>query len=112
MSKYSKAEREAAAATLREAFPSGSTAYTILRHCSRSGMSRLISVVAIRPDGELWHLDRAAAAVLGWPCKGNGEGVTVGGCGMDMGFHLVYSMSAAIHGRGDRGGYAVRQRWL
>lgn len=93
---------------LRQHFPAGSTIYTICRNVSRSGMSRVISVVALTPDGPRF-LNYPAAAVLGWPVTDRGEsGVKVTGCGMDMGFHLAYSLSHALHGDG----YACSHRWL
>jgi hypothetical protein len=93
---------------LREHFPAGSTIYTICRHVSRSGMSRVISVIAITQDGPS-YLSYQAAAALGWPCTDKGEtGVKVGGCGMDMGFHLAYSLSHVLYGDG----YALKHRWL
>jgi hypothetical protein len=77
-------EKADAIATLREHFPAGSTIYTILRRVSRSGMMRVISVVAITPDGPRFLSYRAAQA-LGMTCTKTGEvGLKVGGCGMDM----------------------------
>ncbi|MFN8758825.1 MAG: hypothetical protein ACK5XA_08455 [Tagaea sp.] len=113
--KVSEAEREQARARLRELLPPGATAHTILRHRSRSGMSRRISIVVPDKDGELLCVDWLAAQVLGWPCNGNGEGIKVGGCGMDMGFHLVYSLSHSLYRADDdggRGGYTLKHRWL
>jgi hypothetical protein len=93
---------------LRTHFPAGSTIYTILRNVSRSGMSRVISVVAMTPDGPRF-LSYQAAQVLGMSCTNKGEaGVKVGGCGMDMGFHLAYNLSHLLHGDG----YACSHRWL
>jgi hypothetical protein len=53
------------------------------------------------------------------------DGITIGGCGMDMGFELVYQLGYALwpngtpapHGTRNgepdtNGGYALRQRWL
>ena len=92
----------------------GDTVYTILRHVSRSGMMRRISVVTIqRNQPRCW--DWTVSRLLGLPRTG--VGITVTGCGMDMGFHLVYSLSAALF-RGRRGiekgreGYALEHRWL
>lgn len=93
---------------LRQHFPKGSTIYTVLRSVSRSGMSRVISVVALTPDGPRF-LSYQTAAVLGIPCTDKGEaGVKVRGCGMDMGFHVAYELSKAIY----TDGYACSHRWL
>ena len=95
-------------ATLREHFPPGSTIYTICRSVSRSGMSRVISVVAITPDGPRF-LSYHVGALLKWPVTDRGEsGVKVQGCGMDMGLHVAYTLSHALHGNG----YACSHRWL
>ena len=97
-----------ALAVLREHLPAGSTIYTILRSVSRSGMLRVISVVALTPNGPRF-LSYQTAAVLGIPCTDKGEaGVKVRGCGMDMGFHVAYEISKAMHGDG----YACSHRWL
>lgn len=81
----------------------GDTLYTVLRHVSRSGMMRHISVYAIK-KGETRMLDHLAHKILDWPRVpfGKGEGIKVSECGMDMGFHLVYSLSAAVYGSGYR----------
>ena len=52
-------------------------------------------------------------------------GLVIGGCGMDMGFHVVYNLGRAMwpdgtpdphgtrNGEPDRdGGYALKHRWL
>lgn len=136
MQSKSSAERDAAVAELREMFPAGSTVHTVLRHVSRSGMSRSISVVVCDSDG-IRDVSYLVARALGDRIDRDRGGVKVGGCGMDMGFHLVYNLSATLypdgfqccgercpsndHLNGDRdytphvhgsGGYALRQRWL
>lgn len=88
-------EHAEAAENLREWFPVGSTVYTILRHVSRSGMSREIGVLASLGDGDFRHPNYAASKVLGWRL-GRSDSVKVSGCGMDMGFHLAYAISATI----------------
>ena len=88
---------------------SGDTVYTILRHRAASGMSRRISLVLppTEKGGRFAHLDSNVAILLG--LKGdNGEGVTLSGCGMDMGFHLVYSLAGELFGDG----YALKQEWI
>lgn len=92
MSATTSTERADALDQLRALFPPGSTARTILRHVSRSGMTRAISVVAEGEDVS-WLLARAG---IGRVNQTHG-GITVGGCGMDMGFSLVYNMSYALY---------------
>ena len=129
-------EREQAIAKLREMLPPGSTAYTILRHVTRSGMMRHISVLVGTQD--VTHL---VARVIGVSRADDG-GLRMSGAGMDMGFDVVYNLSSVLyrdgftctgesghpnycpsndHSNGDRdysphmhseGGYAIRQAWL
>lgn len=124
MARYSNADRAEALQSLREHFKPGQTVYTILRHVSSSGMSRDISVITIDDEGQIRQWDWAVACVLGEPLAKR-EGVRVGGCGMDMGFHLVYNLGRTLwpdgtpepHGTRNGqpdcdGGYALKQRWL
>jgi len=134
--RVSKQEKQEALDHLRNVVKAGSTVHTILRHCSRSGMSRAISLVVIDGD-ESYQIDGWASKVTGYPRNQKHDGLTIGGCGMDMGFQLVYQLSHYLfpdgfectgekcpsndHSNGDRdytphkhgdGGYAIRQRWL
>jgi hypothetical protein len=105
-------ELETVKAELRADMPKGSTVYTILRSVSRSGMSRVISPVVltikdkkIRPIFPEYHV----AQVLEYSSlSDHPEGIKVGGCGMDMGFSLVYNLASALYGDG----YALKQEWL
>jgi hypothetical protein len=111
--KYSKEEVEKARTRLLELLKPGDKVYCILRHVSRSGMLQLISPVVFEKNepgesGYPFHLDNPVAAVLGWPSKGTGEGIRVNGCGMDMGFHLVYSLSWVLF----KDGYALKHEWI
>jgi hypothetical protein len=136
MTKSQQTERDDAIARLREWLKPGDTVYTILRHCSRSGMARVIELVTIK-DNEPIFLGYNASLALGITYDQKRDGVKVGGTGMDMGFHLVYTLSSTLwpdgfecigcsctsndHFNGDRdytphhhtdGGYALKQRWL
>lgn len=93
-------------AYLQKTLPEGSTIYTVLRHVSQSGMLRRISIFAVI-DGEIRSIDYSAAQILGKTIKGDG-GIPVRGCGMDMGFALVYDLAYAVHGKEG----AWRQQWL
>jgi hypothetical protein len=107
-------EKQEQTARLREWMPEGSTVYTILRHVSASGMSRDISLIVPRIDenGKVGfiHPNYVAAKVLGdrLVSKNGSDAIRIGGCGMDMGFHLVYSLSYALYGNG----YALNHAWL
>lgn len=84
---------------LRTIFPVGSTARTILRHVSASGMTRWISVVAPTAE-EVTDVTYMVARVLGEKIDRRHDGIKVGGCGMDMGFDLVYRMSRKLYPHG------------
>jgi hypothetical protein len=75
----------------------GSTVYTVLRSVSSSGMSRTLSL-KVAKDGKILDLTYYAGTVLDWPIvEVNGSrALRVGGCGMDMGFHTVYTLSRVL----------------
>lgn len=87
-------------AELRKLIQPGDTVYCILRHRSASGMSRRISlaIIADRGDGShyLRTIDQLAADAAGFRTSRNHDGLVVSGCGMDMGFHTVYSLGRAL----------------
>ena len=92
---------------LREIFPKGSVAYTVLLHVNRDGDNRSIKLLGVK-DGGIRNVSGLVSEVLGYKFDRNRGGVWVGGGGMDMGFSLVYDLSRKIHGDG----YAVVNRWL
>lgn len=137
LTKTHQAERHDAVTRLRELVKPGDTVYTVLRHVSSSGMTREISLY-VMIDNEPFWLTGLAARAMG-DRTGKRDGIIVGGCGMDMGYHLVYNLGRTLwpngvpcageqcqsndHNNGDRdrsdstkvhtdGGYALRQRWL
>jgi len=87
--------------------------YTILRSVSASGMSRTISLKTIQ-NGELIDITYTASRVLGDKCiEVNGQNaIRVNGCGMDMGFHLVYNLASILFSGQERAGYELKQRWI
>lgn len=118
MPKYTKAETDKARAMLTNpenfGLVEGETIYTNLRHVSRSGMMRVISVHIIR-NGQPLDISRHVATLLGEGFDAKRWGVKVGGCGMDMGFHIVYNLGVALHGIKSEerdGGYTYHHRWL
>lgn len=94
---------------LRDTFPVGSTVATLLTHVSGSGMSRRIAVLGMSA-GAPSNVTPDVARVLAWKWDRNAPtaAVTVGGAGMDMGFHLVYTLSRRLYGDG----YALSHRWI
>lgn len=199
MAKFTQAQRAKAAAELKKLLKPGQTVYTVLRHVSSSGMSRVIDVVipymrtdTLAVDGDdprvkigldayttdadnarrytrgrivdltakfvtiayeasadsppvdetfprgavtVYLKTKAYPAVrsIGWLAAQamdyawdrDRQGLKVGGCGMDMGFHVVYSLGQTVwpkgtkkphstrNGEPDRaGGYALKHQWL
>ena len=99
-------DKERAEELLKEWFPKGSTAHTTVVHVARSGMSRHIKVFAITGE-RILNISGYVADYLGWRYT-NKEAVFVGGCGMDMGFHLIYTLSSCLYDDG----YAIKQSWV
>ena len=115
-----QAEMNARAALLNILEP-GDTVYAILRHVSKSGMFRRISLYVIKDDQPLL-LDSLASQVLGIKLRKE-EGIPTTGCGMDMGFHLVYSLAHRLFDERDprniggppnprSAGYFLNHRWM
>lgn len=109
-----------AADRLRELFPIGSEVSLVPTHVSRSGMRRVIKVMVYdKRHKRIVSASSMVARVLGWKIDhDHGGGVVVDGAGMDMGFHLVYSLSRALY-RGSRSkkingdaGYALNLNYV
>lgn len=78
-------------ADLRKQLKPGDKVYSVVRSVSGSGMSRALDLYYIR-DNQLRRITHAVAVVTGWPQNDHGE-LKVSGCGMDMCFHTVYTLS-------------------
>lgn len=96
MTKQDETAREASIKHLRKMLKPGATVYTILKHVSRSGLSRVIDVVMLGRDERGVHLRGYAAEAIGYPLDPRG-GLRVNGAGMDMGWHLVTVLSATLY---------------
>ena len=93
---------------LKQLFPKGSTAYTIVTKVAPSGMSRHIMVAGCTDRGLVGNVSWFIAHLLDYKYKDNTRSVFISGCGMDMGFHLVYNLSQELY----KDGYAIKQSWL
>lgn len=137
MARYSKQEVQESLTRLRKLCPPGTTIYTTLEHVSRSGMMRRIRLFKL-VKGDRIGLTWDVARVLGYSIRTprgwvQDRGLAVSGCGMDMGFHLVNSLSYALHGHKPKGdgakpetagrpftprrghyhaGYSLNHRWM
>jgi hypothetical protein len=129
--KYSKDATEKELAYLREVLKPGSEVYTTVKQVAKSGMSRTMTLHIVQ-DGRICGVTYSAAVVLGEPQQKDGS-IRVHGCGMDMGFEVVYRLSRRLfpdgfkprdagkdYGRNGTsaddidkdGGYALKQRWM
>ena len=119
-----RAERQKAVDHLRKLLPKGSTVYTVLRQVSASGMSRRIDLYTFKPGAEpgsepvKLYLS-GYVATSGQYRRHKHGAIVVGGCGMDMGYHLVSNLSYALHGYdnhkgegSDKSGYTLRHEWI
>jgi hypothetical protein len=129
MVRYTKKEIQESKEELLKILKPGDTVYTVLKHVSRSGMYRVIQLKVIK-DNRPMDISYLAAPLLEGYDEKHG-GCKTGGCGMDMGFHLVYNLGARLFGHGAEceklgyltyrngekkpesdGGYLLRQEWL
>ena len=97
MSKKSKKEAEAAEAkaTLLKLLNPGDDVYALVTNVASSGMSRHIKLLVVDKK-------RKIANITGWVSTlmdskwNDDDSMTVSGCGMDMCFHAVYSLSRKL----------------
>jgi len=100
--------------------------YTTVKRVSRSGMFRVIDCFVIVDNKPLhinWHIDKIGL----YKRDKEQEGLRVSGCGMDMGFSVVYNLGSKLFPNGDGktitgrngdkkpetdGGYLLTQKWL
>jgi len=110
VTKAQKQLQEDARELLRGILQPGDSLYTIVRHVSKSGMSRHISVFRVNRKGEIESIDWlvAKAGIFNRVNTLNSDGLKVTGVGMDMGFHVVYTISSVVL----NDGYALKQYWL
>ena len=96
---------------LLEGLPKGTTLYTVLRRVSRSGMTRVIDVKVINKDSEPRNVIVQEFMYCAKGCDQEakwGGNYKVTGCGMDMGFWLVYELGCLVHDDG----YWFNHIWL
>lgn len=93
--KFSKQEIEESRNYLKSLLVPGQKIYGEVKHVSRSGMYRVISLKIIKND-ELIDISWSAAKLLEgfderhWGCRASG-------CGMDMVFHLIYNLGYKLY---------------
>ena len=87
--------------------PQGRRVYTVLRHVSRSGMSREISLFVADARGGIICIDYYVKTVFGRKIGKHG-GIVIRGCGMDMGYALVHDLGEVLH----KSGYSLNHEWI
>ena len=92
--------------TLLDWIKPNQTIFTTIKHVSVSGMSRRISCYIIQGDN-IKCIDNWVGEIVGWKHSDNG-GIVVNGCGMDMAFHLVYTLSSVLF----NDGYALNKEYI
>ena len=85
----------------------GDTIYTITRHVSRSGMMRRISAFVVK-NGRLESIDWNIEKLGLFKRHKTEEGLVVGGCGMDMHFHVVHTLGRALY----PDGFKLPKEWF
>ena len=84
---------------LRKDIKPGDTLHAIIRKVAPSGMSRNIDIYRFYvEDGKIqkhW-LSPRVAAICGFTFDDKAECLRVSGCGMDMAYHVVYSLGRAL----------------
>lgn len=94
-----KSEHEEALEYLKEQIKPGDTVYTILRHVSKSGMSRLIDLYLIKGN-QPFRITWSTAKTLRVPYDRRYDAIRIGGCGTDVGFSTVYNLGYALFSDG------------
>jgi hypothetical protein len=115
--------REQAIQKLLKMLQPGQVVYTSCDHVARSGMSRHIKCHIIQ-DSAIKDITYLVSIVMDERTAKSGA-LLIGGCGMDMGFHVVYTLGALLwpkgtpapHGKRNGepdsdGGYALVHKWL
>lgn len=124
--KGKEARREYCIAELLKLLQPGDKVYCLVRSVSSSGMSRKMSLYIVR-DNDIRSITSYVADILQWGIDDKGY-LKVSGCGMDMGFHTVYTLGRylfrdgfKVEGRGRNGdtsghdsdgGYALKHEWI
>lgn len=121
--------KEIALSRLKKFLKPGATIYHTVKKVSSNGMSRQISFYIVN-KGKIRTINWELSHILDYKRNPDNGALKVGGCGMDMGFSVVYSTGRKLfpngfklpkgkHGRnGDTsgfdkdGGYAFNYEWI
>ena len=98
--RYTKEETAEAIGRLLSELTPGRTVYTKITHVSRSGMSRSIECYLAQGRDNLTDITWAVARATNSRVDNTHGGIIMGGCGMDMGFALVYNLGRTLYPNG------------
>ena len=113
---------------LRKLLRPGDLIYYLIRHVSKSGMTRYIDLYVVK-KGEIRCISYSAAYAIERSLHRQNNSIIVRGCGMDMGFDTIYCLGRVLWPKGGRvnksqrrladsmsrepdGGYLLRYRQL
>jgi hypothetical protein len=104
-----RAERAEAIVHLKgDYLKAGDTVYAILRHVSKSGMSRWIDLYCINSQRQPLRITWSAAKALAARYDRRHEALRIDGCGFDVGHDAVHDLAWTLFGNSD----ALTYRWL
>ena len=106
MQKDLKAIEQNLTKDLKKKVKKDSEIIVVIHKVSKSGMQRKMSAFVIYKK-QLVNLNFDIAK-LDIARRNDNNHLVVNGCGMDMGFHLVYTLSSILF----KDGYALKQRWI
>ena len=99
---------------LKKFVKKGDTIQMNLNHVSRSGMLRHISFYVIKRN-ELINIDYYISNICDYR-RAKGGSLKVSGCGMDMGFAVVYVLGRCLwpgdYKDKNDGGYSLKYQWI
>jgi len=103
-------EREKIKNELKELLEKGNkTIYQVALNVGSYGTSRTIANFIATGKGEIINIDWYICKILSYvKFDDDRRGTRVYGCGMDMGFYIVYHLGIALY----NDGYALTQKWL
>ena len=127
-SKYIRTRQEATT-RVKERLKPGDTVYCVLKHRSQSGVLRRIQLLIVdKKTKSIEDISYWVAHAIKYHISKVDGALVVRGCGMDMGFHVVYSLGRVLFPRGGSinksqrrfmlkrretdGGYLLRHVWL
>jgi len=111
MKKLNKDQQKEAVKELKKYIKKGDTVFTTLgKDVSSSGMYRHIKVLVTNKK-RILNISYQVAELTNQTYKDNSNSIGIGGCGMDMGFHIVYHLSSKLF-KGDRSGYVLKHQWI